>query len=231
MAMKLNILFTLIAALCFGCGSKTFTDLDEFERFIKSEDSPYVQTIVKNGVKLTLRYMPTDAMMINYYRRFIEKRKNLLHDTTLAANAQQSRLAELRKELQITRESYDRSLYFQLTIGYEDPNRDIVFASMAGGFGNYSQWLQKLLFGLQEKITLETALLDEVPLDTYHMERSYGMTKDRTLLLMFPEQFNGINLRDHANARLKLRIAEFGLSTGTVSFEMQPRSNRVELRI
>ncbi len=89
---------------------------------------------------------------------------------------------------------------------------------MQQGFQNYSEWLQKLLFNLTEFIDLKTALIDEVPLVDYHFERSFGMTRHRTIMLVFPIVFNDVNLVQQENEQLSVRLKEFGLKTGILKF-------------
>lgn len=224
--------YFLLLAFCllssFAC-QRTFTDLDEYEQYIKGEDSPYVRTIVKNGVRFTLRYMPTDAMMLSDYRRFEGKCRQIEADTSLSATRKKAQIAELRQELEQIRSGYSNAIYFNLTIGYQDRSRDLIYASMANGFGNYSQWLRKLLFGLQEKITLHTELAGEIPLSMYHMERSYGLTKERTLLLTFPRDFNGIDVLHDSPVRL--RLSEMGLGVGRLNFDFSEPKNKAQLKI
>lgn len=212
------ILFIGIIAL-LGCdNTKTFNDIDEFEKYVKGDNSPYLQTVTQNGIKVSLRYMPTEAMMINEYRHFLESREKLLKDNLLSKEQQKSKLNNLKNELLERKKAYGQSIYFHLTIGYEDESRDIVYEKMRFGHGAYSEWLQKLMFALQESIYLETHSIPDIPLNMYHMERTFGMRKSRTFLLVFPVQFNGHNVLGGDNEWLKLRVNEFGLGTGQLTF-------------
>ena len=92
---------------------------------------------------------------------------------------------------------------------------------MSEGYRAYSQWLQKLMFALQESIYLQTPTMDEVPLGMYHMERTFGLRKSRTFLLVFPAEINGQNLLDADNDWLKLHVEEFGLGTGQLTFTFE----------
>ena len=163
--------------------------------------------------------MPADAMMINSYRSYIEKSEKLKQDTSLKQEDRKSKINKLKEELKQEKEIYKRSIYFFLTIGYEDEKKDIVYEKMISGFNEYSQWLQKLMFGLKEYIYLQTALIDEIPVDTYQMDRTYGMTKSRTILLMFPKNFNEVDILDEENKWLKFKMKEFGLRAGRMTFK------------
>lgn len=205
-----------------GCNkTKTFNDLENFEKYVKGDNSPYLQTISKSGRKVSLRYMPTDAMMINSYRQYLEVRTKLQEDTLLSKEQRISKLDDAKNEVLRRKNTYDQSLYFHLTIGFEDDSKDIVYDKMQKGYEAYSHWLQKLMFNLQQYIYLQTAAIDEIPLGLYHMERTFGMRKSRTFLLMFPAQFNEQHVSDPDNDWLKLRIKEFGLGTGTLTLEFK----------
>lgn len=112
---------------------------------------------------------------------------------------------------------YDKSLYFHLSIGFEDQSKDLVYDKMRGGREAYSTWLQKLMFEMKEFIHLKTASGDSIPPDLCHMERSYGLHKSRSFLLMFPSPL----LNGHKVQKLTLRLREFGLGTGQMSFKVK----------
>ncbi|RMF60084.1 MAG: hypothetical protein D6748_04885 [Calditrichaeota bacterium] len=209
-----------LLVLLSGC-EKRFHNLEEFEHYIKSKDSPYVKTIVKNGIRITVRYMPTEAMMIPHYRRYLRKQKNINRNTTLNKKQLAEILQKEKTVLKKQEEKYNQSLYFILNIAYEDPSKDIIYQKMQRGFGEYSRWLQKLLFHLKDYIYLQTPTMEEIPLDTYHLERTYGLRKDRTLLLMFPAEFSNHSLLSPVNRELTMVIKEFGLGVGRLKFEFE----------
>ena len=229
-----------------GC-TKEFSDIEEFSEYINKEDSPFKQTITKEGVKVTVNYMPADVLLIPSYKRLQEinqeikekrkkrKEKNDRQLDSLTQNVNyedlEKKKEKILKDIKDNREIYNRSVYFQLTIGYEDITKDIVYDRMKYGFDQYSDWLHKLAFRLKEYIYLKTGLIEEIPVDTYHMERTFGMTKYRKILIMFPDRFNDINLMDKKNKYLELVMKEFGLGTGKLRFKFELPIEEVSLVI
>ncbi len=221
------LLSPVFCLLFFGC-SKSFDDLDAYEKYVKGEESPYRQTQVVNGVKASLLYLPTDAIMCNYYRNYLGEIKAAENDSSVSSAEKKKLIAEKKKEIEEIKKTFSNSVYFNLTLGYEDETKDLEYASMQQGFDVYSKWLNKLLFGLNEHIYLKTPELDEVPLVTYEMERSFGMTKSRNFLLVFPAEFNEKKILE--SNWIKVKIKEFGLATGTLSFEYEMPLEEIEYR-
>jgi len=178
-----TVIITLASLLAvLSCTpSDTFDGPDEFEKFVNGPESPDAQTLSKNGVMVSLRYMPAEAMMS------------------------------------------DSSLYFHLRIGFEDQHRDLVYDKMRAGHHAYSEWLHKLTFEMKEFIHLETASGETIPPDLCHMERSYSLHQNRSFLLMFPSPLqNG-----RKDQKLTLRLREFGLGTGQMSFQIKIPAKKV----
>lgn len=206
-----------VSLFLVSCGPREFDDIDVFEAYIKGDSSPFLQTIERNGVRVSVRYLPTDALMIGSFRRYQQQEERIALDTSLTLDDRDRTLREAQITLNNERESYQKSIYLSLTIGYNDPNRDIVFQHMGNGPGGYSKWLQTLMFGLKDHVYLSSSSVDEVPLSTYHMDRTYGLSKNRTLLLVFPRDFNNESL-DEGDLALVLR--EFGLGVGVLRFDL-----------
>ncbi len=225
---KLYLVLLVIIATCLlaGC-AKTFDNIEEYEKFIKGEDYPYLKTETKKGIKVSARYMPTDGMLLHYYKSYETDYAKTLTDTTLTAEQIQDKIENLKTELTKQRKAFPNSIYFILTIGFEDESRDIIYDAMNTGFDNYSEWLQRLSFGMKEFIYLKTPKAGKVPLAIYDMERTFGMTKSRSLLLNFPKEFNETRLLK--DKELKLVIKEFGLHTGRFIFEFKTPFKEIKL--
>jgi hypothetical protein len=221
------VLFTLIIFL-FAC-TKSFNSIDEFEKYVKGNDYPYLQTLNRKGIEVSLRYIPTDLIMIRFYREYEKNLSAVKQDTTLSQIQLTPKINDMKKELEQHKESFSKSVYFYLNIGFENDKDDIVYNSMNSGFENYSEWLQRMLFGMKEFIYMKTPNAGVVPLSLYHMDRTYGLTKDRTLLLSFPTEFNDIKLLEEKN--ITLIIKEFGLHTGRFVFEYKLLFKKIKLNI
>ena len=81
-------------------------------------------------------------------------------------------------------------LTFKLTLGPRKKGKsfsldeDVVYGNLSGE-ASYQQTLQKYLFGLKENIWIEWNR-QKIPLGSYHMVRSWGLTKHRNFMLQFP---------------------------------------------
>jgi len=210
------VVIVLISSI--GC-EKRFTDIDEYEKYVRSDDSPYVQHVIKNGVKVRVRYLPTDVLLIQNYRHYKELEKQMRSDTSLTPAQREQALREAQHEIRTARETYNNSLYITMTIGYEDGKRDIEYERTEGAT-DYGSWLDRLLFRMNEYIFIETPTIHEVPLALYNMDRSFGITKDRSFLLMFARHFNEQDLLEKKNSWIKLHVKEFGSGTGGLTFEL-----------
>lgn len=60
---------------------------------------------------------------------------------------------------------------------------DLIYGNMSG-YGNYQEALQAFAFGLKEKIWLEVNE-SMLPMRSYQMENTFGMTRGRTFVLLF----------------------------------------------
>jgi hypothetical protein len=96
-------------------------------------------------------------------------------------------------------------------------NIDLLHTKEAQALG-YSNFLQRLLFGMGEFIEFETQDGNIFPVQNYQMERSYGYLHYRTFFLVFPAGY--LNSNDEF---FKIRLHEFGLQTGRATFSWKRR--------
>ena len=221
--MKKVSLILIAIVFIFGCSilsgcREEFKNVDEFEKHIKDKQALYEETISKNGVRLRVKYCPTEEMMIRYYKDFEKRGKQILSNTISSTKEKDDALIKAKSMLNKTKEDYEKSIYFILSIEYVERGKDIIISRMNAGFDKYSDWLEKLLFSLNNYIYLETAKENDIKLSLYHMERTFGLTKDVRFMLAFPRYVNNVDLLNEKNEQMKLNISEFGLKTGDVSF-------------
>ncbi len=201
----------IVAAVC-GCDSSIrFRDLEAFETYARAADSAFVVTQASGDVTFSLRYLPTDALLIAAYREYLQAAQRLR-----AADANDAGaliLQRMKQELAAQRAAYDRSLYFRLSIQPSDR------ASRLDG-GELNARIQRMLARMQDRISLQTARIAEVPLQTYHVEESFGLRPQHSVLLVFPKQLHdGVAVAAGEQRRLELSVRDFGLMAGTVTFE------------
>lgn len=206
------ILLTLMIA---GCKKKIQT-VEELETKVKSEEPNLTKVEEKKEFKITMVYRSTDALMVREYKLYQQEKESLLK-SSLSQAAKDSALAQMKKDIEKRKSSYDKSLYFVLTLGYLDGKRDIEYESMKSGHDNYSRWMQRLAYSMNKYLYIETPQVAEVPLAIYQMDRTFGITKDRSFLLVFPREFNNVDLLKEK--WLCVNLKEIGLDIGEVSFK------------
>lgn len=200
----------ILAGVLPGCEKKVFNDIEAFQSYVTRSESPFQIKEQKGDVQFTLQYLPTELVMKTGYKE-LENAK----DRKNKAGDQGTPVKQLVEDLETQRSHFSKNLYFKLTIGFSDQNRDLVYSKG----GSYSDWLQKLLFSMDEYLEMETTELEEVTLLHYRMERTYGMTSSRTFLLVFPKAFNDKKVLDAEKITIKLE--EFGLGTGPIHFSFE----------
>ena len=207
--IQLLIGLTLLMLVALGC---------HWIRHIKSEQSSHTRTVLVNGIKASLKYLPPAAMMVNDLNRYRDEKTRVSRDTQLSAPARAAILDKMDSELRQRRAGYQRYLHFRLTLEYEDLKKDVMFESMKGGQANYSRWLQKLSFGLQQQLSLQTDSGEQIPVELYHLEPNFGLNHSVNLLLAFPASHDRQAILD-STGHLKVNINDFGLGTGPLIFE------------
>lgn len=183
--------------LCFMLQSCSRSDLKEELRQFTSESSPLYREIRRNGYLIKVNYLPT---------RYFELRHLAALDSNAADSLRERTISEARQ-------SYGAGLYFMLTIAYEDGRRDILNDKLAN-FEVWSENFRRFAYGLREYVYLETPADEHVPLATYDFQNTYGMTKDRKILLCFPR--SALSSDDGA---IKLHLMEWGFGIGKRSLE------------
>ena len=209
-------LFFLIA-LFAGC-EKHFNSIEEYEKYVKSEDSPYAQTITRNGVKVTLRFLPTDVLMINQLKAYEEEKIKVVRDTSLSAEQKNGWIKKEKNELAQYRKNYDNGVHFMLTFVYEDEDKDIVYEKGRAGFESYNEWVQKLLFKLDKYIYINSETAGEIPPSLIHTERNFGIFRHTNTLFEFTKSVNNTEINDE-DGNVKIIVKEFGLGTGPLIFD------------
>ncbi|MDD3050526.1 MAG: hypothetical protein PHR06_05205 [Candidatus Cloacimonetes bacterium] len=225
-----NAILTLVSMLLLiSCGKfdniknqllpPIFTNLQEFELYAKGKDSPFRITTTQREVVFDLCYLPADAVMLNIYKLYEEELSALRSDSTQTTVMINKKIAGIKEKIATEKKIYDNSIYFTLTIGYEDTSKDLLYHAMTQGYENYQQWFNKLSFGLKEYIYLYHDKIGRIPLGLYQMDNTYGMTKERSFLLVFPREFQKQLILDKWGD-IWFGIEEFGLKTGKIRLKI-----------
>ncbi len=207
---RLLALSLILIVLLLGCRKKVFNDIEAMQSFVTGSGSPFQIKKQKGDVQFTLQYLPTDLVMKTSYEE-LENAKNRKNKADNKGNL----IKQLVEDLETQRSHFSNNLYFKLTIGFSDQNWDLVYSKR----GSYSDWLQRLLFSMNDYLEMKVNEVEEIPMHHYRMERTYGMTNSRTFLLVFPASFNQQKVLNAK--RLTIQLAEFGLGSGPVYFSFE----------
>ncbi len=197
-------LFMLAGLAVVHCNNYEVDTLQALQELASDPPRELSKEITQAGVTFRIDYLPPEFLLLREYEYLQELE---LEEASEAAIQRQL------EDIQQYREGYASVHHFRLVITPGDGS-DLVYTRMGQGFDSYSQWLQNLLFGIGEEITVRLPDGTEVPLVDYRMERNYGTSPSRTFLLTFPNTWNGQVLT--ARESLTLEIDEFGLRTGSV---------------
>ncbi len=218
---RYGIVVIYLIVVLAGC-SREFDSVSSYRDYIHSEDSLYQKVVSRNGVTVTLIYQTPEALILPQLEHYDDDIQVIKQDTTLTAAQIKQKIADTDSSIVKRYNDYRNGLHFRLKLAYDDPRRDIVMEKLrAEGQESYQAWLNKLLFGLNEYITLKTKTNGTVPLSLYHFERTYGRLPYKSFLLSFPNEFNEKPILSKDNKILRIEIKEFGLHIGDIQFDFE----------
>jgi len=106
---------------------------------------------------------------------------------------------------------YKSQYYFQLFFSKND--KEVI--RELGSFQNYSKMLRVFSFEMPRYISGSTETKDTIQLKDCAFEQDYGMASANALMLVFDK--NDLS----GKTALNVNVAEFGLGTGALNFEVQ----------
>lgn len=92
-----------------------------------------------------------------------------------------------------------------------------------GQWGDHSRNLQRLIFEMGPFIRIVLPDGKEIEPLLVEFQRSFGMGRDRSFLIIFPARYEGKSL----SPPFRLRIAEFGQGMGTLQFEVKKQPDNL----
>jgi len=170
-----------------SCLQKSFDTDEALWEYIKDERNGYIAHKTIAGVNYSLLYKPTD----------------LLVKQELGANADKSQVENLRSK-------YGQYCYFNLSMSRGGQE---ILSSVAGDRNAFGKMVKDLSFGMSDKIHLYTENRDTIAMADYSYPRMYGMSKNTSLLLVYPRE----ELEDADE--IHLAIEDLGFGTGEVRFK------------
>jgi hypothetical protein len=202
----LNYAFTLkLCVLCIfvvnltSC-SKNLSAKEELKEML-SEESPYTKVVLRNGFKIKSTYLP-----MRYF--YLRERSNIV-DSLFTPEKD----AEINEKIN---KYYSNGIYFIVNLSLENNEQDILNAT-SRHFGEWSENLQKFLFKMNDFIYLETAQTKEIKLSVYDFQRTFGYTKDRSMILSFPKKFNDKEIISDESEFVRMHFKEWGWNIGRSS--------------
>lgn len=187
--IKRNSFFILFILIFSSCSNKSFDTTEELFAFITDEDNGYRYAKVINGVDFTLQYRPTD----------------LLVNQEIDGDISKDRVKALRQK-------YNKYMYFNLSMS---KNGRELLSNMIGDKVQFGQMVNDLVFKMNEKVNLYTTEKDTLTMTDFVYPRMYGMTKETTIMLVYPRDQKYLK-EDYLN----FTIEDLGFFTGEVKFKI-----------
>lgn len=156
---KITLLVLIIFAF-FSCNTReVFSSEEDFYKYLGDANNGYVQSKIVKGIKFTLSYRPTDALV-----------------------KQEARSKISISKLDSLRHKYNRFLYFNLSVS---KNNEELLSAVPKDINEFGQLAKKLSFSMNDYVNLYTQSKDTLSLIDYAYPRMFGATQETTMLLVF----------------------------------------------
>ena len=207
--IEMKFLLFIVLLVLTSC-SKPLSPEDELKQML-SDDSEYTRIIKRHGFKIKATYLPM--------RYFYLRERTAVADSVFTEQTE----TEIQEKIQ---KYYSNGLYFIVNLSFEDNDKDILNAT-SKHFGEWSANLQKFLFKMNDYIYLETTQHKEIKLSVYDFQRTFGYTKDRSMILSFPKTFNNKEILSDESEFLRMHFKEWGWNIGrsSVKWEIDDLNN------
>lgn len=185
----------LMVFVCFvmlsACGKPTFDTADALQAYIHDARHGYLKQKTVNDYQFSLLYRPTDLLV----------RQALEDDYTKAT-------------VDSLRAKYSKYMYFNLSIS---KNGKEVLSSAPKNRAEFGAMVNRLAFGMHDKVHLFTSQRDTLELTDYVYPRMYGMSHATTMMFVYPRDQDAIN----SSAVLNVTVEDLDLFTGEVKFKIE----------
>ena len=191
--ITVNHFFSVLLIVCFcSCVSKTFDSKEEMWKYLRKEEHGYLQTKTVNGYDFSLLYKPTDLLVAQ----------------ELGEDKQENKIKELRSK-------YRKYLYFTLSMSKDNKELLSVTPKNRQEFG---AMVNELAFGMGKKVHVLSPKKDTLELLDYVYPRMYGMSRNTSMLFVYPRDEKFLK-EDY----LAVVIGDLGTYTGEVKFKVPTR--------
>ncbi|MEW7280854.1 hypothetical protein ABW636_19865 [Aquimarina sp. 2201CG1-2-11] len=175
--------------LLYSCTTTTLDSEEALWQYIKIPDHGYMHTKTINGVDFSLVYKPTDLLVAQ----------------ELSGPITTAKVDSLRNK-------YSKYMYYSLSMS---KNNQELLSNVAGGKQRFGAMVNRLAFGMEQRIHLYTPKKDTIAMADYSYPRMYGMSGATTLLLVYPKE-EKITNEEH----ITITIEDLGFYTGEVKFKI-----------
>lgn len=182
--------FVVLSVFLFtSCDQKTFETKKELMEYITDLENEYLHRKSVNGIDYTILYKPTD----------------LLVQQELSTNP-------TKKELDSLRNKYKKYMYFNISLSKKNQE---VLSSMGNDRNEFGTMVNKLVFGMSEKVHLFSKTKDTLEMANYVYPRLYGMGNSTSMMFVYKRDTNILN-----HNHFYLTVEDIGLKTGEVKFKI-----------
>lgn len=165
MNMKQCICFFVLCTVLLSCSKQQVNSVAEYSKWINNPDNGLIVTRKINGLKISVKYLPSDYLVY----------KEMQDDN-----------GAIKNQLESLKNEYENSITFLMTISPDEDKgnkNDIMF----DGITNYKEYSERLLslnFEIDKNITLKTGNIELKPVLSA-LENTYGLSKGRNIVFAF----------------------------------------------
>ena len=183
--------------LC-ACGRPTFDTAEALQTYINDATHGYLKQKTVNDYQFLLLYRPTDLLV-----------KQALEDDTT------------KPQVDSLRAKYGKYMYFNLSIS---KNGKEVLSTAPKNRAEFGAMVNRLAFGMHDKVHLFTSQRDTLELTDYVFPRMYGMSNATTMMFVYPRDQDAIN----SSTVLNFTVEDLDLFTGEVKFKIETGKIKME---
>jgi hypothetical protein len=177
-----------LSFMFLACTQNSFKSEKDLYAYLQEESNGLKISKKVNDFTVSFTYKPTDLLV-----------------------AQQVGSNPTKTETELARKKYSPYYYFVLSLSRGGKEA----LHQAEGFGEYSEWVQKLSFRVPDFVNLTTSQRDTIPVADFILNRTYGLASATDVLVVF----NRVKAKD--KEWVQINIADFGMLPGVNRFRFK----------
>lgn len=198
--MKNKISILIFSIVFMSCSNKSFDSKEKLWEYLRDIDNGYLHQKNVNGYDFSLLYKPTDLFV-----------------------TQELTSSYTKEDVEKLRGKYKNYIYFTLSMSRD--NKELLSATPKNR-QEFGAMVNKLAFGMGEKVHVYTTKKDTLELLDYVYPRMYGMSRSTDMLFVYPRDEKYLQ-----EEYINITIGDLGTYTGEVKFKIPTKKIKNEPKI